>query len=98
MVLFLNAQNHLLCFDVIPGTVDRATVYAREVLEKAINTKATAVILAHNHPTGICEPSPADIKLTNTIRQVLQPVGILLHDHILVAPSCYFSFASRRML
>jgi DNA repair protein radC len=98
MVLFLNAQNHLLCFDVIPGTVDRATVYAREVLEKAINTKATAVILAHNHPTGICEPSPADIKLTNTIRQVLQPVGILLHDHIIVAPSCYFSFASRRML
>ena len=98
MVLFVNAQNHLLCFDVIPGTVDRATVYAREVLEKAINTKATAVILAHNHPTGICEPSPADIKLTNTIRQVLQPVGILLHDHIIVAPSCYFSFASRRML
>ena len=56
------------------------------------------MILAHNHPTGICEPSPADIKLTNTIRQVLQPVGILLHDHIIVAPSCYFSFASRRML
>ncbi len=91
MVLFLNAQNHLIAFDSFAGTVDRATVYSREVAERALLTRASAVIAAHNHPSGVCTPSPEDIKLTLRLKAALDSLGIKLLDHLIVTPSAHRS-------
>lgn len=91
MVLFLNAQNHLIAYDTVSGTVDRAPVYAREVAEKALFSHASGVIVAHNHPSGVCDPSPEDIRLTRQLKFALDSLGIALYDHIVVTPSAYRS-------
>ncbi len=91
IVLFLNAQNHLIDYEIYPGTVDRASIYAREVAEKALLYRACGVILAHNHPSGVCDPSPADLQLTRKLKAALELLTIELCDHIIVTPSAYRS-------
>ncbi len=92
--LNLSSQNALLATEIIQkGTVNRATVYPRLVVESAIKHNATAVILAHNHPGGLPRPSEADRRLTRKIRQIFQDIDITLHDHIIVAGESYYSFA-----
>lgn len=91
MVLFLNSQNHLIAYETYPGTVDRASIYAREVAEKALLCRACGVILAHNHPSGVCEPSPADLHLTRKLKAALELLTIELYDHIIVTPSAFRS-------
>lgn len=91
MVLFLNSQNHLIAYETYPGTVDRASIYAREVAEKALLCRACGVILAHNHPSGVCEPSPADLQLTRKLKAALELLTIELYDHIIVTPSAFRS-------
>lgn len=93
MVLYLNSRNHLVASEVYPGTVERASVYRREVLETALRSRATGVILAHNHPSGVCEPSAADLELTREIMKGLRELQVTLHDHLIVTPS-----ASRSLL
>ncbi len=94
LVLYLDKRKQLLEYQCIPGTVDHAIVYHREILEKCLQNKATAVILAHNHPSGICQPSSEDIALTLKVRNALAAVDIELVDHLIVSPTAFASLRS----
>ena len=87
MTMFLNSHNRLISYELTPGTVNRAAVYVRELAKRAVLGNATGVILAHNHPSGICLPSQEDMKLTESIRQALATFGITLFCHLIVTPS-----------
>ncbi len=84
-VLFLDKKNQLLRDEVLTtGTIDHTPVYPREVVKRALELGATAIILVHNHPSGDPTPSRADIDMTNTIARAASPLGVALHDHIIV--------------
>lgn len=84
-VLFLDRKNRLIADEVLgKGTIDRAPVYPREVVKRALELGSTAVILAHNHPSGDPTPSQSDIDMTKTIVKAARPLGISVHDHIIV--------------
>ena len=87
MTIFLNAHNHVIGYDLNPGTVNHASIYVRELAKRAVLCNATGVIIAHNHPSGVCDPSPEDIRLTVSIKVALATFGIKLFDHLIVAPS-----------
>lgn len=80
------------------GTVDRTVVYPRKVVEAALRRSASALLLAHNHPTGRAYPSEADITLTKMIQKAAAPLDIRIIDHLIVAGSSVFSFRSNQML
>jgi DNA repair protein RadC len=84
-ILFLDKKNQLIGDEVQQtGTVDHTPVYPREVLRRAIELSATAIILVHNHPSGDPTPSRADIDMTKAVIEALRPLGISVHDHIIV--------------
>jgi DNA repair protein RadC len=84
-ILFLDNRNGLIADEVQQrGTVDHTPVYPREVVRRALELSATAIILVHNHPSGDPEPSRADIQMTQTILDVAKPLGIEVHDHVIV--------------
>jgi len=98
-VLFLDAQHRLLKFEeMFRGTLTQTSVYPREVVRRALELHAGAVILAHNHPSGVAEPSRADEFLTQTLRSALQLVDVRVLDHLVVARSGVVSFAERGLL
>ena len=84
-ILFLDRKNALIADEVQQiGTIDHAPVYPREVVKRALDLAATAIILVHNHPSGDPAPSSADIETTKKIAIVAAPLGIVLHDHLIV--------------
>ncbi|MDD3154808.1 MAG: DNA repair protein RadC [Victivallaceae bacterium] len=95
-VFFLDNQNHFLGQQSIEGTVDHMVVYPREVSRAAITANASAVVVAHNHPSGVAEPSPEDRNLTAVLSNALKANGIRLIDHVIVGANEYFSFQSNR--
>jgi len=98
-VLFLDSQHRLIEYRALFfGTVDSATVHPREVLRAAMDLNAAAVILAHNHPSGVAEPSRADVALTERLRSALSLVDIRVLDHLVVVPTGTVSFAERGLL
>jgi len=98
-VLFLDSQHRLIEYRALFfGTVDSATVHPREVLRAAMDLDAAAVILAHNHPSGVAEPSRADVALTERLRSVLSLVDIRVLDHLVVVPNGTVSLAERGLL
>jgi DNA repair protein RadC len=80
------------------GTVDGASVHPREVVKRALEINAAAVIIAHNHPSGVAEPSQADELITNRIRDALALVDVRLLDHLIIGMSAATSFAQRGMI
>lgn len=98
--LFLDAQNRLIEHrDLFHGTLTQTSVFPREVVKEALRLNAAAVILAHNHPSGVAEPSRADELLTRTLRDALALVDVKVLDHIIVAgPGRTLSFAERGLL
>ncbi len=91
--IFLNAKNEVLATKELgEGTVSQASVFPRKILEEALKQKATSIILAHNHPGGIAEPSEHDENITNEIQKSLALVEISLQDHIILANNEYYSF------
>jgi len=93
VVLFLNLRNQLLAEETIQtGTVNRVAVYPRKIVERALHHNASAVIIAHNHPSGSLYPSEKDRIVTRAIRQALKTVEVTLLDHILIGGNRYFSF------
>ncbi len=99
VVLFLDAQNRLIAADeLFRGTLTQTSVYPREVVKHALAHNAAAVIFAHNHPSGACEPSRADEQLTNILRQVLALIDVRVLDHFIVAATKTLSFAERGLL
>ncbi len=98
-VIYLDAQNHIIEFETIQkGVVNQAVVYPRQVLESALKKKASAIILAHNHPSGHVRPSDADIRLTQTIRETAKILDILVHDHIIIGENRFFSFREEGLM
>ncbi len=92
-ILFLDKRNQVIADEVQQtGTVDHTPVYVREVVKRALELSATALVLVHNHPSGDPTPSRADIEMTKQIDQTAKPFGILLHDHIIVGKQGHASF------
>lgn len=97
--LWLDAQNRLIAADrLFTGTLTQTSVYPREVVKAALAHNAAAVILAHNHPSGMAEPSGADTLLTNALKAALAVVDVRVLDHIIVAGNGTLSFAERGLL
>lgn len=83
--LFLDNKNRILKWkEMFYGTINSITVYHREIVKEALRLNAAGVILAHNHPSGNCEPSPQDIELTNKLTEILMVVEVKVLDHIVV--------------
>ena len=98
-ILFLNKRNMLLADEVQGrGTIDHTPVYPREVVRRALELGASAVILAHNHPSGDCTPSQADIRMTQEIVAIAGSMGIAVHDHIIVGRDGHASFKGLRLI
>lgn len=98
-ILFLNKKNQLIADEVQQtGTVDHTPVYPREVVKRALELSATAVILVHNHPSGDPTPSTADIQMTKTLVEVAKPLGIAIHDHIIVGKGGHASLRGLRLI
>ncbi|GAB5511031.1 MAG: DNA repair protein RadC [Hyphomicrobiales bacterium] len=85
-ILFLDKKNQLLRDELQQsGTIDHTPVYPREVVKRALELEASALILVHNHPSGDPTPSRADISMTNAIAKAAEPLGVVVHDHVIVA-------------
>lgn len=98
-VVFLDARHRVLDVEeLFAGTLTQTSVYPREVVRRALGHNAAAVILAHNHPSGLAEPSRADEVLTRQLQQALGTVDIRVLDHLIVAGAAVLSFAERGML
>ena len=98
-ILFLDKRNQLIADEVQQtGTVDHTPVYPREVIKRALELSATAVILVHNHPSGDPTPSQADIRMTKAIIDIAGPLGISVHDHIIVGKNGHASLKGLRLM
>ena len=98
-VCFLDSQNRLLaCDEMFRGTLGQTSVYPREVAVRALQHHAAAVVLAHNHPSGTVQPSPADQSLTHSLRAALALLDVRVLDHIIVAPGEALSMAEKGLL
>ncbi|MBN1663490.1 MAG: hypothetical protein JW943_07820 [Deltaproteobacteria bacterium] len=98
IVLYLNAQNELICISITPGSINSAVVYPREIVKNAILSQASAIIMVHNHPSGHNKPSDHDIHLTDTIRKAMKLIDVLVHDHVIVSETGFFSMREEGML
>lgn len=98
-LLYLNRKNALIADEVQQrGTVDQTAVYPREVVKRALELGATAIIMVHNHPSGDPAPSRGDIDMTNEVKEAAGKLGIVLHDHIVIARGGASSFKSMGLL
>jgi DNA repair protein RadC len=99
MVIFLDAQHRVVAAEeLFQGTLTQTSVYPREVVKRALFHNAAAVILAHNHPSGVAEPSQSDRLLTDALKQALALVDVRVLDHFIVAGAGCLSFAERGMV
>ena len=99
IVLFVDAQHRILaCEEMFRGTLTQTAVYPREVVKRSLALNAAAVVLAHNHPSGVAEPSVADSLLTTALRNALEMVDVRVLDHLVVGGNGVVSFAERGLL
>ena len=99
VALFLDAQNRVIGIEeLFRGTLTQTSVYPREVVKRALHHNAAALIFAHNHPSGVAEPSRADEALTQALKQALALIDVRVLDHFIVAGSGVLSFAERGLL
>jgi DNA repair protein RadC len=97
-ILFLDKKNKLIADEVQQvGTVDHTPVYPREVIKRTLELSATALILLHNHPSGDPTPSSADIQMTRAIDEIAKPLGITLHDHVIIAKNGHTSMRGLKL-
>ena len=97
-VLWLDNRHRILdCQKLFTGTIDGASIYPREVVRAALNINACAAIFAHNHPSGVAEPSAADRAITKELREALSLIGVRILDHIVVGAECV-SMAGRGLI
>ena len=98
-ILFLDKKNRLIADEVQgEGTVDHTPVYVREVLKRALELSSTAIILVHNHPSGDPTPSRADIDMTRFIIEAGRPLGVIVHDHIIVGRQGHVSLKEKKLI
>jgi DNA repair protein RadC len=97
--IFLDNRHRVLSIeDLFQGTIDNTTVYPREIIRRCLNSNAAAIILAHNHPSGIAEPSEADQLITRRIRSACELIDVRLLDHFVIGGTTATSLASRGLL
>lgn len=97
--IFLDTQHRVIAFECLfTGTIDGASVYPREVLKRTLLLNAGALILAHNHPSGVCEPSSADRAITTRLKEALAYIDVRVLDHFIVGDGVPFSFAESGLL
>jgi DNA repair protein RadC len=97
-VLFLNAQNRLLDEATFEGTVSEAPVYPREIMRRALELGATALLVAHNHPSGDPTPSECDVRVTGKIADAGRALGVVVHDHVIIARTGWRSLRTMGLL
>ena len=98
-VLFLDKRNHLIADELHQrGTIDHTPVYPREVVKRALELGASAIVLAHNHPSGDPTPSHADVEMTKAIISACQVLGIAVHDHVIIAKHGHRSFKDLKLM
>ena len=98
-MLFLDKRNQLIANELQQiGTVDHTPVYPREVVKRGLELSASAIILVHNHPSGDPTPSRADIQMTQQIIAVASPLGISVHDHIIVGKEGHASLKGLKLI
>ncbi|MCT8972882.1 RadC family protein [Microbaculum marinisediminis] len=98
-ILFLDKRNQLISDELQQtGTVDHTPVYPREVIKRALELSATAIILVHNHPSGDPTPSRADVEMTRTIIDIAQPLGVSVHDHVIVGRDGHASLRGLKLI
>lgn len=98
-IIFLNKKNELLADEIQQsGTVDHTPAYPREIMKRALELGATALILVHNHPSGDPKPSQADIDMTREIVQAAKTFNIIIHDHIIIARKGHTSLKSEGLM
>lgn len=98
-ILFLDKKNRLIADEVQgQGTVDHTPVYVREVVKRALELSSTAIVLVHNHPSGDPTPSRADIDMTRMIVDAGRPLGVTVHDHVIVGRDGHASFKAMRLI
>lgn len=98
-VLYLNTKNMLIRDEVLSeGSVDQATVHVREVIRRALDLHAAALVLVHNHPSGDPSPSRADIQLTRDIIDTAKRLGIAVHDHVIIGQHGHYSMRSQGLI
>ncbi|MCE3251198.1 MAG: hypothetical protein K0Q67_208 [Cellvibrio sp.] len=98
-VLFLDSQNRLIAYEeLFFGTIDGASIYPREVVRRALAHNCASVILSHNHPSGVAEPSQADCRITRRLQESLELIDVRVIDHMVVGDSAVISFAERGLL
>lgn len=98
-ILFLDTKNTLIADELLArGTVDHVPVYPREVVKRALEVNASALILVHNHPSGDPTPSRADVEMTMQIQEACSVMSITLHDHLIIGQSKHLSFRSEQLL
>jgi DNA repair protein RadC len=99
MCLFLDCQNRVIaCEELFQGTIDGSVVHPREVVRRALHHNAAALIFAHNHPSGVAEPSQADVTITQRLKEALAVVEIRTLDHLVVGDTEVVSLAERGMV
>ena len=99
VAVFLDAQNRVIATDeLFRGTLTQTSVYPREVVKTALRHNAAGVILAHNHPSGVAEPSQSDQMLTETLKRALAMIDVRVLDHFIVGRGAAYSFAERGLL
>jgi DNA repair protein RadC len=97
--IFLNGRNQVLGYqNLFSGTVNQAQVYPREILKKALDYNAAALVISHNHPSGNAKPSEDDLVLTKKLEKLLEEINIRLHDHIIVTQKEAFSIKANRYI
>ena len=98
-ILFLNSKNMLIADEVQQeGTINHTMAYPREIVKRALELSASSVILLHNHPSGDPSPSQADIDLTDQIIAAATPLGVKIHDHLIITEGEHFSFRSNQLI
>lgn len=98
-ILFLDRKNKLIADEVQQrGTIDHTPLYPREVVKRALDLNASAIILVHNHPSGDPTPSRGDVEMTKKVQEAAEKLGITLHDHVVIGKSDHASFRSMGLL
>lgn len=98
-VMFLDSQNRLLAYDsLFRGTLTQTSVYPREIVKHALEVNAASVVLHHNHPSGVCEPSRADEVLTHTVKAALALVDVRVLDHVITSDYGALSMAEKGLV
>ncbi|TCU62012.1 DNA repair protein RadC [Novosphingobium sp. PhB57] len=99
ILLHLNAKNMLILDDLVgDGSIDEAAIHPREVIRRALDIGATALILVHNHPSGSPQPSRADIEVTNRIAEAGRLLGVSVHDHVIIGREGHVSLRAKGLI